>query len=246
MRAAILVAALTLAACKPSEETRLKVIIGATLIDGSGGPPMSRSVIIVAGSRVRATGTQAATPIPAGSDKFDGSGRFAAPLPVTLSENFRIPEVSNLAEMRRKVDDGVNVLAGVPADTEEFDAALLQKLRNLRVVFFPRLARLSPGESLDRARRNTKRLAAAGILIAAAGDSAREWELLAEAGLSPMEILLAVTRNAAAGVGKGEEAGLIAPGRPANLVLLSANPLEDARNLAKAEKVMRDGEWVSH
>ncbi|MGH9673487.1 MAG: hypothetical protein ACRD44_09925, partial [Bryobacteraceae bacterium] len=156
MRAAILVAALALAACKPSEETRLKVIIGATLIDGSGGPPVSRSVIIVAGSRIRATGTQAATPIPAGSDKFDGSGRFVVPLPMTLSEDVRIPEVTNLEESRRKVDEGVNVLAGVPSDTEEMDAAWLQKLRNLRVVFFPQLARMSPGESLDRARRNTK------------------------------------------------------------------------------------------
>src|ERR1700676_3347992 len=46
---------------------------------GPGPPPLSNSVVIIAGSRVRAVGTRANMPIPAGIEKIDGSGRFLVP-----------------------------------------------------------------------------------------------------------------------------------------------------------------------
>jgi imidazolonepropionase-like amidohydrolase len=70
---------LALAGCKPSEETRLKAIVGAVLIDGEGGPPVSDSVLVVAGSRVRASGPRANVPIPAGAEKVNGAGKFLLP-----------------------------------------------------------------------------------------------------------------------------------------------------------------------
>ena len=70
---------LTLSGCKPPEESNQKAIIGAVLIDGNGGPPISDSVVIVAGSRIRATGPRASVPIPAGTEKIDGSGKFLVP-----------------------------------------------------------------------------------------------------------------------------------------------------------------------
>ncbi len=236
---------LLLAACKPSEETRLKVIVGATLIDGAGGPPVSRSVVIVAGSRIRAIGSQASTPIPAGSDKFDGAGRFLVPLPVAEPAGMKAPSVATLAEARRAIDEGAAALSGMIADTGEIDGAWMQQARNLRVVFFPRLASMAAGAALDRAVANTGLLASRGVLIGAFGESAKdEWALLARAGLSPMEILLAATRNAAIGLRKQEDMGTLAPGRPADLLMLSANPMEDAANLARVERVMRGGEWA--
>jgi imidazolonepropionase-like amidohydrolase len=77
------------------------------------------------------------------------------------------------------------------------------------------------------------------------GESAvGQWELLADAGVPPMDVVQAATRNAAIAMRKQEELGSILPGRSADLVMLSANPLEDPRNLARVDRVMKGGEWV--
>src|SRR5216684_8266555 len=68
-----------LAGCKLNEETKVKAIIGAVLIDGNGGPPITDSVVVISGSRIRAAGLRANVAIPAGSDKINGSGKFLTP-----------------------------------------------------------------------------------------------------------------------------------------------------------------------
>jgi imidazolonepropionase-like amidohydrolase len=72
----------------------------------------------------------------------------------------------------------------------------------------------------------------------------REIELLVEAGLSPMDAIVAATRNGALALRKGDELGTVEPGRLADLTLVSANPLEDVRNLRKIDRLMLNGEWV--
>src|SRR5216683_971016 len=78
---ACLIPVLTLGAvgCKLNEETKVKAIIGAVLIDGNGGPPITDSVVVISGSRIRAAGLRANVAIPAGSDKINGSGKFLTP-----------------------------------------------------------------------------------------------------------------------------------------------------------------------
>ena len=74
--------------------------------------------------------------------------------------------------------------------------------------------------------------------------SSLEWEMqsFVEAGLSPIEVLRLATRDAAAAVG-AEDLGEIAPGKWADIVLLSADPLQDIRNAGNIWKVMKAG-WV--
>jgi len=66
-------------------------------------------------------------------------------------------------------------------------------------------------------------------------------ELARLAGLSPMESLQVVTRNAARLCGLADHVGTIEPGRDADLLLLHANPLEDAANLTQVAAVYRSG-----
>ena len=110
-------------------------------------------------------------------------------------------------------------------------------------------------EEFERAKHNTRKLAASGVLIGVGSDGGssldfpglmthREVELLTEAGLSPMDAIVAATRNGGLALRKGDELGTIEPGRRADLMLLSANPLEDVRNLRKIDRLMLDGEWV--
>src|SRR5204863_391941 len=65
-------------------ETRMKAIIGAVMMDGAGGPPVTNSVVVTAGEQIRAAGAASTVPIPALADKIDGSGKFLVPAPVDI------------------------------------------------------------------------------------------------------------------------------------------------------------------
>jgi imidazolonepropionase-like amidohydrolase len=54
-------------------------IVGATLIDGNGGPPVANAVVVVRDGRITAVGPRASTPVPAGAESIDGSKEFVVP-----------------------------------------------------------------------------------------------------------------------------------------------------------------------
>jgi imidazolonepropionase-like amidohydrolase len=62
-----------------------------------------------------------------------------------------------------------------------------------------------------------------------------------EAGFTPMESLETATSNPAKFLGMEGRLGSVEPGKIADLVLLSANPLEDIRNTQKINAVVADG-----
>ena len=68
----------------------------------------------------------------------------------------------------------------------------------------------------------------------------REMELMAEAGLTPMEVLRSATVNGAKTIGL-RNLGSIAVGAPADLVVLDADPLADVGNLSKVHRVIKSG-----
>jgi imidazolonepropionase-like amidohydrolase len=69
----------------------------------------------------------------------------------------------------------------------------------------------------------------------------QELELLVESGLSPAAALRCATLNNAVALRQSEHLGSIAPGKLADVVLLSANPLEDIRNTRRISAVIRGG-----
>jgi hypothetical protein len=68
----------------------------------------------------------------------------------------------------------------------------------------------------------------------------REMALLVAAGLTPAEALVAATRNGALLLGV-DSLGVVAPGKVADLVILSRDPLSDIRNTTAIERVMSRG-----
>ncbi len=71
-----------------------------------------------------------------------------------------------------------------------------------------------------------------------------ELAYLVQAGLTPYQALRAGTADAARCLGAGAEWGTIAEGRAADLLLLEANPLEDARHAARRVGVLLRGRWL--
>ncbi|WP_436535223.1 amidohydrolase family protein [Actinoplanes sp. HUAS TT8] len=72
-----------------------------------------------------------------------------------------------------------------------------------------------------------------------------EIDLLAEAGLAPLTLLRMLTVNAAEFLQATATMGTVEPGREADLVLLGANPLDDAANLHRITGVVRAGTFYS-
>jgi imidazolonepropionase-like amidohydrolase len=72
----------------------------------------------------------------------------------------------------------------------------------------------------------------------------RELELLVAAGLTPMEAIVAATRNGARLVHQEATLGTLAVGKRADLLLLSADPLTDIRATHTLTAVIQDGRVV--
>jgi imidazolonepropionase-like amidohydrolase len=140
----------------------------------------------------------------------------AADIPVT-------GHALTLADARFLVDSGASRLIGMIRDTETLDDAFVTRLRDLRIVVAPAL---SAQPASDIARHNTLRLFQAGVPLAVAssgGDLVHEAELLVDAGVPPLDVIVAATRGCG-----------IQPGKPADLLLLTANPGQDIANLRKS------------
>jgi len=235
LRAAIFVALLCCCACKPPEESQAKAIIGAILIDGRGGPPLSDSTVVMAGDRILAAGPRTVVSVHPQASRIDGSGKYIVPAFVDVSAGREIPRISTLAEVEKQVSDGAMVLIGMIRDTTTLDPEFVSRMRDLRVTFAPALSTLQPGSAdLAAASANTKTLFAAGVPIAVAAeghDFVHECELLVQAGVPPLDTIVAATRNGAVALHQDSARGTIEPGKDAGVLLLSANPGDDIRNL---------------
>jgi imidazolonepropionase-like amidohydrolase len=104
-------------------------------------------------------------------------------------------------------------------------------------------------------RRILKALQTAGCPIAFGTDSPqlysvpgfsihREMSSMAAAGLTPQQILVSGTRNAARYFGAEQEFGSVAAGQRADLILLNGNPLTDLANVRRRAGVMVNGRWL--
>jgi imidazolonepropionase-like amidohydrolase len=125
------------------------------------------------------------------------------------------------------------------------DPALQERTRNSEQA-------QSIKQALEQASRNVKILADAGAPIAMGTDTgagAGRWqgyfehvelELMVKAGLTPMQALVAATGGAARVMKLDGRLGTLQPGKWADLVVLTANPLTDIRNTRQIDSV-----WVA-
>ena len=107
---------------------------------------------------------------------------------------------------------------------------------------------------LEVAKKNLKALADQGVRIAMGTDSgppARfqgffehlEMEMMVESGLTPMQVIVSATGDAAR-CHRNTDLGVMAAGKLADLLVLGANPAENIRNLRQIEQVWIGGRQV--
>jgi len=66
-------------------------------------------------------------------------------------------------------------------------------------------------------------------------------ELMQQAGMTPMQILVAATRNAAFACGKSQEPGTIEAGKYTDLLVVNGKALEDLHDLQRIRYVIKNG-----
>jgi imidazolonepropionase-like amidohydrolase len=97
---------------------------------------------------------------------------------------------------------------------------------------------------------NLRRIDAAGGVIAAGTDGTngaglqRELELLAEAGIAPLEIIKIATFNGARFLGRQDQMGSVEEGKIADAVLLGADPTANINNCKSIVFVMKAGQII--
>jgi imidazolonepropionase-like amidohydrolase len=109
--------------------------------------------------------------------------------------------------------------------------------------------------ALEVAKANLKRLRDAGVRIAMGTDTGPagrfqgyfehlELEYMAAAGLSPMQVIVSATSDAARCMNVADRFGALRPGLAADFIVLGRNPLDDIRNTRSLESVWVGGTRV--
>jgi imidazolonepropionase-like amidohydrolase len=81
------------------------------------------------------------------------------------------------------------------------------------------------------------------------GKNAGELEYLVEAGMTPMQAIVAATRMGAECMGLGSEVGVLREGMLADMLAVDGDPLQDVRILqdrSKLRLIMKDGAVIKN
>ena len=160
--------------------------------------------------------------------------------------------VTAAEDLERVLDAGVDDIAHMPYD--HVSDELIARIVKAKLYWIPTLelwqhVGISDAPIID----NLRRLVAAGGQVALGTDYAgyaaqfelgmplSEMEAMQKAGMSPMQIILAGTRNAAVVCSLDRELGTLEVGKVADVLVVSGNPLQDIHALASVRLVIHNG-----
>jgi len=162
------------------------------------------------------------------------------------------------AALRAKVDILAHPPLGVPGPwprelMDEVRAAGLYMVPTLKLLKHELAKEQVPAKEAERILSDT--VHEFGLFAAAGGkvlfgtdvdymsdfDPTEEYELMAQAGMSPMQILASLTTVPAERWNESRQRGRIAPGMDADLVVLEADPGRAVQNFAKVKCAVRRG-----
>jgi len=160
--------------------------------------------------------------------------------------------------LQQVVDAGVDDTAHIPWD--EIPQSLIQQMLNQDVYAITTLTVMDAYGLAEGASSNLSKLVEAGINIAMGNDYTcipqnyfnhfelgmpmHEISLMSNAGMTPMQIIIASTRNAAHVCGLEHDLGTVEVGKLADILILNADPLQDLSALTQVKMVIHNGEII--
>ena len=191
-------------------------------MDGTGKTVLD-AVVIVSGNDIQAVGPRPVVSIPAGAAEIKLSGKFIVPGLIDVHGQLSSDSAKAADELHRFLQAGITSVGLADGGPPARQAAPRILPAGTRIADFGGAMISSGGNSPEEAFRKIDRMA--------------------QAGIAPEKILMAATRNGAAWL-QQSRLGVLAPGRKADLLVLSADPSRDIHNLRSLERVMLDGRWV--
>lgn len=151
------------------------------------------------------------------------------------------------------VDAGVDDVAHMSYD--RISDSLIEKMVKKDIYLTPTFSVLKDYDAIGSSVENLRRLVAAGGKIALGNDYAGgrtldsfelgipmyEIEMMAKAGMTPMQIITAATKNAAHVCGRETDLGTLEVGKIADVLVINGNPLRDLQSLKNIRMVIKDG-----
>ena len=94
-----------------------RVIVGGTIIDGTGGEPIENGAIVIAGGKIEAIGPAGEVEIPEDAEKIDAAGKTV--MPGIIDGHIHVGfGLHPLTSLRRSLARGVTTLAGANSGPE--------------------------------------------------------------------------------------------------------------------------------
>ena len=157
---------------------------------------------------------------------------------LAIGENY-----SRLAEHPEYLDES---LYQATLTTEEIETLKTVKRKEYQELKWTWWMKIMTTVAQDNVRKIHE---AGGVLVAGTDQTTgpalhRELELLADAGISPSDIIRIATLNGAIYLGKERDMGSIEEGKIADLVLLAADPTVDINNAKQIVQVIKGGQLI--
>lgn len=163
--------------------------------------------------------------------------------------------VTQARYLENLIDAGVDDMAHIPYDIVLEET--IQRLVAEDIFVVPTLTVLEAYGSLAGASMNLRSFVEAGVPIALGNDYTsvpqngfdhfdlgmpmHEIERMSQAGMSPMQIIVAATRHAAHVCGLESSLGTLEAGKVADILILSADPLQDLAALTQVHMLIHNG-----
>jgi imidazolonepropionase-like amidohydrolase len=161
---AVLLAAMLPAASPRGQQPSVTALVGARVIDGTGGPPLENATIVVSGDSIQAIGPSAKVQVPGGASRVDVAGKTIIPGLINAHGHLsagdeKLPIHDRIiAQLRVYADYGVTTVHSLGDD-----AAATVKVRDDRRDYSrdgarlfasgPSLTQLLKGKTIDDARK---------------------------------------------------------------------------------------------
>jgi imidazolonepropionase-like amidohydrolase len=168
--------------------------------------------------------------------------------------------VTEAAFLKQAMEAGADDLAHIVWDA--VDDRVIAALAARGVPVTPTISVFDAYGAGEGAVANLRRFARAGVTIALGTDytdvpqnnfphfelgmTLYEMRRMADAGMTPMAILVAATRNSARACGLDRELGTLEAGKTADILVVAGNPLADIATLARVRAVVHNGAIIRH
>ena len=157
-RIGLAAAVLTTALVGPARAQSL-AITGATVIDGTGKPPIADGVVVITNGRIAAVGKMGSVPVPDGATRIDGRGKYVIPGLMDANVHLALSHNMNLESVLRYEDR---------FDRIALEAAQLALKSGITTVFDtwgPRVPLVKARDLIKRGEAPGSRIYLAGAII---------------------------------------------------------------------------------